>query len=124
MPAGCAGISGITRCTFDLNSGRFPRYHFIRGRLFHPAGVASIRSSFLSRWSVTIHIYVHAIRIPVLSIPRRVSESVSFAPLRSPEENRRETLEIRWKVRYFGECAAEFSGSGSSSSFLCLGLRD
>ncbi|KYN28273.1 hypothetical protein ALC57_02334 [Trachymyrmex cornetzi] len=42
----------------------------------------------LPGWSMTIHIYVRAIRIP---------------PLKSPRENRRETPEIRWKVRYFGE---------------------
>ncbi|TGZ48001.1 hypothetical protein DBV15_05756 [Temnothorax longispinosus] len=31
------------------------------------SGVASTRSSFLSRWSVTIHIYVRAIRIPAIN---------------------------------------------------------
>ncbi|KYM97688.1 hypothetical protein ALC62_11633 [Cyphomyrmex costatus] len=65
MPASCASISGIARSTFDLNSVRFLRCRFTRGRLFHPAGLRSSALSFLSRWSMTIHIYVRAIRIPV-----------------------------------------------------------
>lgn len=111
------GISGIARYTFDLNSGHFLHGPFYpREETLPSRGVTSIRSSFLSRWSVTSHIYVRAIRIPAINSAegQRIGflRAVKVSERETKRENRRKTLKIRWKVRYFGERAPEFSGSG------------
>jgi len=108
MPAGCASISGIARSTFDLNSGRFLPCRFTQETL-SSRGVAPIRSSFFSRWSVTIYIYVRAIRIPAINSAegqrigflRAVKISLSLS-LREPKGNSGNKMEspILRRVRF------------------------
>lgn len=71
-----------------------------------------VRSSFLSRWSMAIHVYVRAIRI--LAINSRKGQRIGFPPraVKISETEPKGNSGIRWKVRCFGEHAFEFSGSG------------
>lgn len=68
------------------------------------------RSSFLSRWSMAIHIYVRAIRI--LAINSTKGQRIVFPrTVKIFEKEPKGNSGIRWKVQCFGEHASEFSGS-------------
>lgn len=93
MPAGCAGISGNARSTFDLNSGRFLQCRFTRRRLFQSAGLrpSALRFSIDGPWRSTST--CAQLGFP-LSIPRRVSDFLRAVKV-SEREREREDGERR-----------------------------
>ena len=120
MPASCASISGIVRSTFDLNSVRFLRCRFTRGRLFHLAGLrpSVLRFSVDGPWRSTST----CAQLGFPAINSAEGQRIGFlcavkVSEREPKGNSGNKMEspVLWR-------ASEFSGSGSY--FLRLGLRD
>lgn len=93
-----------------------------RGTFFYipPWSGTSVRSSFLSRWSVAI--YVRAIKILTINSAEGQWQIGFHHTIRVSKKEPKGNSVIRWKVRCFGEHASEFSDSGLLS-FL-FRLRD